>query len=71
MNNSYLSAQYNPRNYEKRANHFAVPNDPLSSTPKIRVVVRKRPLTSKEETNNDKDVLDVKNDRQLVVKELK
>lgn len=40
-------------------------------TPKIRVVVRKRPLTQKEQKNGDVDVLDVKNAHSLVVKELK
>jgi hypothetical protein len=34
-------------------------------------VVRKRPLTSKELKNSDIDVLEVKNDHKLVVKELK
>jgi len=33
--------------------------------------VRKRPLGSKEIKNGDIDVLEVKNDRSLVVKELK
>lgn len=40
-------------------------------TPKIRVVVRKRPLGGKEIKNGDLDVLEVKNERSLVVKELK
>lgn len=35
------------------------------------MVVRKRPLTLKEQKNGDTDVLDVKNDHSLVVKELK
>jgi hypothetical protein len=39
--------------------------------PKIRVVVRKRPLTSKENKKNDTDVLDVRGTANLVVKELK
>lgn len=44
---------------------------PTKETPKIRVVVRKRPLGSKELKNGDIDVLEVKNERSLVVKELK
>ena len=35
--------------------------------PKIRVVVRKRPLTTKEEKNGDIDVLDVRTSNSLVV----
>jgi len=39
--------------------------------PKIRVVVRKRPLTSKEVKRNDSDVLDVISGQSLVLKEMK
>jgi len=39
--------------------------------PKIRVVVRKRPLTSKEVKRSDTDVLDVISDEALIVKEFK
>ena len=39
--------------------------------PKIRVVVRKRPLTSKELKRCDNDILDIRNSQLLVVKELK
>ena len=39
--------------------------------PKIRVVVRKRPLTSKENKKADTDILEVRSDASLVVKELK
>ena len=39
--------------------------------PKIRVVVRKRPLTGKEVKKNDTDILEVRNFQHLVVKELK
>lgn len=39
--------------------------------PKIRVVVRKRPLTNKESKKNDADILEVRGHQQLVVKELK
>ena len=40
-------------------------------TPKIRVVVRKRPLFGKEITRNDRDILTVVGDNSLVVQELK
>lgn len=40
-------------------------------TPKIRVVVRKRPLTGKELRESNIDILEVKNASELVVKELK
>jgi len=39
--------------------------------PKIRVVVRKRPLNSKEQKKNDQDVLEVTDEQSLIVKELK
>lgn len=39
--------------------------------PKIRVVVRKRPLTSKELKKCDSDILEVRSTSCLVVKELK
>ena len=39
--------------------------------PKIRVIVRKRPLGKKELFKNDQDVVDIRNNRQVVVKELK
>jgi hypothetical protein len=39
--------------------------------PKIRVVVRKRPLTSKELKKSDTDILEVRSMQNLVVKELK
>ena len=39
--------------------------------PKIRVIVRKRPLGKKELAKNDQDVVDIRNNRQVVVKELK
>jgi hypothetical protein len=39
--------------------------------PKIRVVVRKRPLTSKELKRSDQDVMDMVSSETLIVKELK
>ena len=39
--------------------------------PKIRVVVRKRPLTSKEVSRKDEDVLEVTDPQSLVLKEIK
>lgn len=39
--------------------------------PKIRVVVRKRPLTQKEQKNGDIDVLEVRSSNSLVVQEIK
>ena len=46
-------------------------NSLAKETPKIRVVVRKRPIGLKETKNGDIDVLEVKNEKSLVVKELK
>ena len=39
--------------------------------PKIRVVVRKRPLTTKELKKADNDILEVRGPQHLAVKELK
>lgn len=39
--------------------------------PKIRVVVRKRPLNAKESKKNDQDVLEIITEQSLIVKELK
>jgi hypothetical protein len=39
--------------------------------PKIRVVVRKRPLNSKELKRNDIDVLETRGTQNVIVKELK
>ena len=39
--------------------------------PKIRVVVRKRPLFGKEITNNDRDILSAVGDASLIVQEIK
>ncbi len=47
------------------------PQTKFQDPPKIRVVVRKRPRTSKELKKNDTDILDVRGPQTLVVKELK
>jgi len=39
--------------------------------PKIRVIVRKRPRSSKETTKNDEDVVEILDDQTLAIKELK
>jgi kinesin family protein 2/24 len=41
------------------------------SIPKIRVIVRKRPLGKKEIAKNDTDIVEIRNNKQVVVKELK
>lgn len=41
------------------------------STPRIRVVVRKRPLTKKEAKKQDSDTLVIKSAQSLVVQEIK
>ena len=38
--------------------------------PKIRVIVRKRPLSKKETLKNDTDIVDIRNNKQVIVKEL-
>lgn len=39
--------------------------------PKIRVVVRKRPLTNKEEKRGEKDIMEIRTSEKLIVKENK
>lgn len=43
----------------------------LDSIPKIRVVIRKRPLGSKELAKKDKDVVQVKDGDTVIVRELR
>ena len=43
----------------------------LSNFPKIRVVIRKRPMNKKEESKNDVDIIHVISNNQLIVKEEK
>ncbi len=43
----------------------------FQDTPKIRVVIRKRPLNKKEESKNDIDIIHVVSETQLIVKEQK
>lgn len=45
--------------------------DNFSSLPKIRVVVRKRPMNRKELDKKDPDILRIESDNTLVVQELK
>lgn len=45
--------------------------DKPKEPPKIRVVVRKRPLFGKEITRNDRDILTVVGQSSLIVQELK
>ena len=42
-----------------------------SKAPKIRVVIRKRPINKKEMSRNDTDIIDVRGTQTVVVKEMK
>ena len=55
--------------YDNNSNQINIPS--YQTIPKIRVIVRKRPLSRKELSKNDQDVVDIRNNRQVVVKELK
>ena len=39
--------------------------------PKIRVIIRKRPLSRKEQSKNEKDVIDIRDNKKVIVKERK
>jgi len=44
---------------------------PYENIPKIRVIIRKRPLSKKEIFKNEKDVIDIKEKKKVIVKEQK
>jgi kinesin family protein 2/24 len=44
---------------------------PNKEIPKIRVIVRKRPLNKKEQSRNELDIVSMHNQRTVIVKELK
>ena len=44
---------------------------PYENIPKIRVIIRKRPLSKKEISKNEKDVIDIKEKKKVIVKEQK
>ena len=66
--NSFLS-QINNNNQQVQQSQSQIPS--YQSIPKIRVIVRKRPLGKKEIAKNDTDIVDIRNNKQVVVKELK
>jgi len=43
----------------------------MDQTPRIRVVVRKRPLTTKEQKRNETEIVHVRSEQRLTVEELK
>lgn len=43
----------------------------MDSNSKITVVIRKRPLGKKELAKGDQDIVDIKDDQTIVVKEIK
>jgi hypothetical protein len=43
----------------------------IKDIPKIRVVVRKRPMNKKEISKNDMDIIETKGEKTIIVKELK
>jgi len=46
-------------------------SESLENTPKIRVVIRKRPIGKKELQRNDVDIIDIRGPQTVVVKEMK
>ena len=43
----------------------------IDNTPKIRVVIRKRPINKKEHLKNDINIIDIRGPQTLVVRETK
>ena len=66
---SSLLTQINNNSQQIAQSQSQIPS--YQSIPKIRVIVRKRPLGKKEIAKNDTDVVDIRNNKQVVVKELK
>ena len=66
---SSLLTQINNNSQQIPQSQSQIPS--YQSIPKIRVIVRKRPLGKKEIAKNDTDVVDIRNNKQVVVKELK
>ena len=64
-----ITQNYNQSFNDNTSNQSRIPS--YQSIPKIRVIVRKRPLSKKELSKNDQDVVEIRNNRQVVVKELK
>ena len=64
-----LLNQINNNPQQSSQNQPQIPS--YQSIPKIRVIVRKRPLGKKEIAKNDTDVVEIRNNKQVVVKELK
>jgi hypothetical protein len=57
---------YSPQDYGG-----STPDIKYASIPKIRVVIRKRPLSSKEISRKDEDVINVESMQSLILKEIK
>lgn len=47
------------------------PEEFYNSLPKIRVVVRKRPLNRKETQKNDADIIEIRRPQTVIVREMK
>ena len=62
----------NPLNIKPNENTLKESN-PISyeNIPKIRVIIRKRPLSKKEISKNEKDVIEIKENKKVIVKEKK
>lgn len=60
----------NTNDYENENENENESNDP-NDIPRIRVIVRKRPLSKKESSKDDFDIVELKSESKMVVKELK
>lgn len=50
---------------------YGIQHQQIKEIPKIRVIVRKRPLNKKEQSKNEFDIIQMQNLRTVIVKELK
>ena len=66
---SSFNSQINNNTQSNNIQQTQIPS--YQSIPKIRVIVRKRPLGKREIAKNDTDIVEIRNNKQVVVKELK
>jgi hypothetical protein len=69
MNNN--NNNYNDIQMKEYSSNNQNINSSIDSIPKIRVIVRKRPLNKKEVSKNEMDIIDIRNSNTVIVKELK
>lgn len=71
ITNNLETQSINKQIQENQQSTIINPNNASQDIPRIRVIVRKRPLSKKELSRNDMDIIDLRSVSSLIVKELK